>query len=134
MTLHYATPQTIHVLELNDMRMPQIETLSIVCWSCNRERLERWVEEQRVEPYTTEHDGTSFQTSADGYIRVMRKIERGTTWSKVYRQGSPLEWYNPPVAHGGSFGGITSVEAVLLDDGSIWLRAKVLAGALEVST
>jgi hypothetical protein len=60
------------ILLLNDMRMPHVETLVPVAKAETKEVLEAYLAREKVEPY---QDGQ---------------------WGKTYRQGGPLEWYNPP--------------------------------------
>lgn len=61
------------VLRLNDMRAPQIEIMTFVCRAERREDLEALLQRELTTPYTTDD-----------------------RWNKVYRQGGPLEWFNPP--------------------------------------
>jgi hypothetical protein len=60
------------VLTLNDMRAAQVEMMTHVCRAESRAELVALIERERVVPY---HDGQ---------------------WLKVFRQGGPLEWFNPP--------------------------------------
>lgn len=60
------------VLMLNDMRAAQIDNLSPIVRAETREQLDAFVAQEKVEPYN------------DGSRR------------KTYRQGGPLEWFNPP--------------------------------------
>jgi hypothetical protein len=60
------------VLMLNDMRASQVEILHPVCRAESREALEAFLERESVAGY---QDGQ---------------------WGKAFRQGGPLEWYNPP--------------------------------------
>ena len=60
------------ILCLNDMRSPKIEILTPVARATTVEALKAFVAENKVPPYM---DGN---------------------WSKCFRQGSLLEWYNPP--------------------------------------
>lgn len=60
------------VLLLNDMRASNVETQEPVCKAETREELESYLQRETVEPYM------------DGQ------------WGKHFRQGGPLEWYNPP--------------------------------------
>lgn len=59
-------------LQLNDMRSPKVERLSLVAYSEHRDALLKFLDDQMSEPYVDGH------------------------WRKVYRQGGPLEWFNPP--------------------------------------
>lgn len=60
------------ILYLNPMQASNIENCVPVYRAETREELERFVESEKVEPYK---DGP---------------------WHKTFRQGGPLEWYNPP--------------------------------------
>lgn len=62
----------MYVLVLNDMRMAQVEMSRPVVRSESREALEAFLLREQVEPY------------------------RDGQWGKTYRQGGPLEWFNPP--------------------------------------
>lgn len=62
----------IYVLFLNDMRFARFEDTEPVAQAEVREELEQFLERERVPNYM---DGS---------------------WEKCYRQGGPLEWYNPP--------------------------------------
>lgn len=61
------------VLVLNDMRASQIEIVNPRFRAETKEELETFLESEKVEKYTTDN-----------------------RWGKSYRQGGPLEWYNPP--------------------------------------
>lgn len=67
---------SMYVLVLNDMRMSQVEIRVPVCRAESCEELEELLNRERVPDYV--HD--------DGSKK----------WLKVYRQGGPLEWFNPP--------------------------------------
>lgn len=79
------TETEVFVLSLNDMRSPQIEILEAKAFSDDPEKLTSWLDEQRCEPWTD-----------DG-------VFPNCTWRKVFRAGSPLEWFNDPEL---MFGGI----------------------------
>lgn len=64
----------VWVLFLNDMRMSHIEMVEPVAKGDTREEIEKFLEEEKVPLY---QDGP---------------------WSKSYRAGGPLEWYNVPLA------------------------------------
>jgi len=68
------------VLVLNDMRMPQIEMVEPVARAETKEALVAFVGREAVEPYQEPGENT--------YGKV--------TWTKNFRKGGPLEWYNPP--------------------------------------
>jgi hypothetical protein len=57
---------------MNDMRSSHVEDLEPICSADSREKLEKLVSDERVDYY------------------------RDGQWSKNYRKGGPLEWYNPP--------------------------------------
>ena len=59
------------VLLMNDMRSSNIENYSPVCCAATREELVAFYESQKIDPYS---DGK---------------------WGKSFKQGGPLEWYNP---------------------------------------
>lgn len=63
------------VLCLNDMRSSNAEITISVFRSEEREPMEKFLKDERVETYK---DGT---------------------WGKVFRAGGPLEWYNEPYEH-----------------------------------
>lgn len=67
------------LLILNDMRSVHIETPTIVVAADREEDLEQFMEDCQADawPYRDGH------------------------WSKVFKQGSPLEWFNPPCEHFG---------------------------------
>jgi len=60
------------VMLLNDMRASNIENIQPRFRAETKEQLLAFLESERVEPY------------------------RDGQWGKVYRQGGPLEWCNPP--------------------------------------
>lgn len=65
------------ILRLNDMRFPKCEMTEVVAVSEDPEKLLKWMEVEKVEPYRDER------------------------WGKVFRKGGPLEWYNEPTADQG---------------------------------
>jgi hypothetical protein len=63
----------VWLLQLNDMRSAQIEALTAVCRASSMDALNQLIARERApEPYM---DGK---------------------WSKRFRAGGPLEWFNPP--------------------------------------
>lgn len=62
----------MYVLVLNDMRMSQIEQTMPVARAATREALEALLQRESVPPW------------------------RDGQWGKSFRQGGPLEWFNPP--------------------------------------
>lgn len=60
------------ILVLNDMRASNVENIRPVAKAETEELLLAFLEAEKVEGY---QDGQ---------------------WAKVFRQGGPLEWYNPP--------------------------------------
>lgn len=62
----------MYYLELNDMRSPKIEHSKLIAFSSTQEALEKFLADEQVPGYS---DGR---------------------FSKGYRQGGPLEWYNAP--------------------------------------
>lgn len=65
----------LYKLSLNDMRDPQIEMTTDVCYG-TLEELKAFVEEESVERYSD--PGLSHP------------------WYKSFRRGGPLEWFNKP--------------------------------------
>lgn len=77
------------VLELNPMR-GNTEDREAVALANTREELQAFLDREKVEPYFTEAE------SSFGF--GMQKFH------KVFRQGGPLEWFNPPSEiHDGCF-------------------------------
>ncbi|HMJ57470.1 MAG TPA: hypothetical protein VK540_35610 [Polyangiaceae bacterium] len=68
------------VLQLNLMR-DRCESRTPLACATTREALERFVANERVEPYDEPGDSAFGGT---------------TTWRKVFRKGGTLEWFNPP--------------------------------------
>jgi hypothetical protein len=62
----------VWLLQLNDMRSPQIEIMTPVLYGHTLEEIRAFVHAERVPNY------------------------RDDRWGKSFRQGGPLEWYNPP--------------------------------------
>jgi hypothetical protein len=67
------------ILQLNDMREPHSEVLRAVCRADTVEQLMELLVRERVETYETPRDPTFC-----------------VNWVKSFRQGGPLEWFNPP--------------------------------------
>lgn len=65
------------ILQLNDMRSPNAETLTPVARAETREGLEAFLKRENVAPY---YEGDQVEGR----------------WFKVFYKGGPLEWYNPP--------------------------------------
>jgi len=63
--------EPIFVLLLNDMRAPKVEYVEPVARASSRAALEAFLERERVPHY------------------------RDGRWGKSFRQGGPLEWFNP---------------------------------------
>ena len=61
------------ILQLNDMRSSNVETMQFVTRAETREELDRFIASESVEPY------------------------RDGTWAKSFRDGGPLEWFNLPM-------------------------------------
>lgn len=59
------------ILQLNDMRMSQVQILTPVMRSESGPALKAFIEDEKVERYT------------DGQ------------WGKIFKKDGPLEWYNP---------------------------------------
>ena len=62
----------MYVLVLNDMRMSNVEMSKPVVRAATREALEALLQRESVPGY------------------------RDGQWGKCFRQGGPLEWFNPP--------------------------------------
>lgn len=71
--------QVSWILQLNDMRHPKSEILTIVARAETKEELETFLGREKVVTYKDEQ------------------------WNKAYRQGGPLEWFNPPFAQDPTF-------------------------------
>lgn len=71
----------VYALVLNMMR-DRMERADVVAIASGVDELKAFEAGERVAPYSDQ--GTS---GFDGF---------GQTFHKVYRQGGPLEWYNPP--------------------------------------
>jgi hypothetical protein len=67
----------MYALLLNDMRSPNIENIEVVRTAAAPDELIGWVTGQAAE-----------QPWRDGH------------WNKFFRQGSELEWFNPPFSLG----------------------------------
>jgi len=63
------------ILRLNDMRSPKAEMYEVVAKSEDNNKLEQWLQCEKVEPYQEDN------------------------WRKVFRKGGPLEWYNWPESY-----------------------------------
>lgn len=64
------------ILLLNNMKSAKIEYSDEVCWAETREALVEFMRRESVSTYEDEHYGKCF--------------------SKTFRKGGPLEWYNRP--------------------------------------
>lgn len=78
----------VYVLVLNPMR-GNTENQSPVMASDNKEELKRFWDAEKVDPYSTKGD-CAFGLYAPGE----------KTYRKSYREGGPLEWFNPPMSDG----------------------------------
>lgn len=109
----------LYVLLLNDMRAGNVENIQPVLWSDSPESLVRYMREHAVEAYT-EPRPTPYGES---------------TWYKVFRKGSLLEWCNPPSELGGIFGGIHPIPASVVNGVPMYDPRPVpeLAGLMRVS-
>ena len=75
------------ILQLNDMRISNAESLTLVARAETQEKLKRLMTREEGEGY------------------------RDGQWAKVFRRGGPLEWYNPPL-----FGGAQIMNVGSADD------------------
>ncbi len=73
---------SIWALCLNPMR-GQAEERVPVARATTKEALERFLAQEKVEPYQDVDDNSNFP-------------DRPYTYTKYYRQGGPLEWFNEP--------------------------------------
>ncbi len=64
----------LHILFLNDMRHTHFDDLTPVAWADSLESLKKFVDGQRVPTYK----------------------DTPGRWTKTFKVGGPLEWYNPP--------------------------------------
>ena len=72
----------VYVLAMNDMRY-NAEQYALVACSESEEKLKGWLNEQLADkPW---RDDTSDVTDIYGETR---------SWHKIFKKGSPLEWYN----------------------------------------
>lgn len=78
------------ILSLNDMRSGKIEHLTTVCQADTEKELLDLIEREKVHQYWEEFDpGRGTDPNAFDYIPPKK-------WSKCFRKGGPLEWFNPP--------------------------------------
>ena len=84
----------IWILQMNDMRDDRIEIMSTIAWAHTHLELLDLVRSESVDLYVDEVNGCH--------------------WSKTFRKGGPLEWYNIPRAfsHGGGARRIFPIEGV----------------------
>lgn len=68
----------MYILRLNDMRGPKVEVLTDICIADTKEELENFIKTETVESYKDETPENK--------------------WTKVFKKGGPLEWYNPPTS------------------------------------
>lgn len=67
------------ILQLNDMRSPKSEMLTIVASAETKEALEAYVQNEIAEISYREVDASY-----------------NITWAKVFKKDGPLEWFNEP--------------------------------------
>lgn len=67
------------ILQLNDMRSPKSEMLTVVASAETKEALEAYVQKEVAEVSYREVDS-----------------DYDTTWAKVFKKEGPLEWFNEP--------------------------------------
>ncbi len=96
------------VLYLNPMR-DRTEARHPICRAETREALEAFLARETVEPYTDEEPDLYFPSG----------VKR---WSKVFRKGGPIEWYNPPFSAGEGPIDIGTVEDFLVFMREKWER------------
>ncbi len=87
---HEEKAETFYVLLLNDMRAANIENGTAVYWCRTPEPLVQLLESEKVDPW---QDGG---------------------WNKAFRQGGPLEWFNPPWESAGQ--GVIAYRVQTLED------------------
>lgn len=83
------------VLLLNDMRSSQIQNLQPVFRAETKEALKAFVQSQIVEPYRTQGERVLHHTT--DFIAGTTEINKEYTWSKCFKHGGPLEWFNKPM-------------------------------------
>jgi hypothetical protein len=76
---------TMFVLSLNDMRSPKFEQRQYVARATTMKELEAFLERERV----------------DVYQDVVDEPDGVKTYSKSFRRGGLLEWFNPPADYHG---------------------------------
>lgn len=84
------------VLQLNDMRSPQVEIMTPICRSETKEALLNFLKQEGVEAYIDDD-----------------------RWHKQYRKGGPLEWFNPPTFDNESF-----IDVATEDDWAVRARER----------
>ena len=67
------------ILQLNDMRSPKSEYLTVVASADTKEALESYMQKEIAEVSYREVDS-----------------EYDTTWAKFFKKDGPLEWFNEP--------------------------------------
>lgn len=87
----------MYILCLNDMRC-NTEHNEPVARAETLAELARFVQSERVEPYT-EESGSQFHEGVHDY-------------RKFFRKGGPLEWYNPPTGQAWSYKEVVDVGTV----------------------
>jgi hypothetical protein len=73
------------ILVLNDMRSAQVENVRPVLRAGTRAALEALIERETVPHYSTPQGRAHYGTEL--------------LWHKSFREGGPLEWFNPPMPH-----------------------------------
>lgn len=100
----------VWVLFLNDMRSAHYEDLRPVARATTPEELEALVERERVETYTEESGLPGTSPELPGEETAFGYRGNSQTWSKSFRKGGPLEWFNAPLMMG--FGEHTNIRQV----------------------
>lgn len=86
------------ILTLNDMRHPHFEDLTPVACAETTDALIAFVQRERVESYVDqgEHHIVHDTDVSAQMIGPWVEPKPGYAWSKCFKRGGPLEWYNDP--------------------------------------
>ena len=87
------------VLLLNDMRAQKTEVLTPVCRASTREALLTLLNRERVAQYADvgpHHIAHTTDAVAQIFGGTVVEEREEYCWTKSFRKGGPLEWFNPP--------------------------------------
>lgn len=85
------------VLALNDMRSSKFEYIQPVFRAETKEALKAFVESHKVEHYTT--NNTRVLNHTTDQMAGMTEVNDNYKFSKGFKFGGPLEWFNAPDEH-----------------------------------